>query len=1293
MGNSLAFLALFGSPLVVMLLFRILPRTEALCWTIIGGYLFLPYGVGLDFPVLPTLSKDLIPALSAAVVLLFMGKPLPPRRTSGQGGAGQADQSAALPSSRAVPARLEGAGRRANPLPDARPDARPDRAPDQAPDQAKSPFARPPARASSASPQVAMQEGRLPLVIFALMILLIACQFATAMTNAMPQQFGPRFLSGLRLYDGFSFAQGALFTLLPFWLGQRHLASDAQQGVLLRVMVAGGLLYALPALAEAVRGPLLAGIIYGYYGVDWVQAIRGYGFRPVLFLQHGLWLAIYMAMAVMAAFIVMRTSTPRKARATWTALWLMTVLFLCNSFGAVMVFLIFLPFVFLSLRKQMIFAAVMAVTMMTYPVLRGNDLVPVQMVRDFSEGLSAKRADSLQFRLDNEERLLERFSQQPVFGWGGYGRNRVYDPETGRDISETDGAWIIVLGLNGWVGYLATYGLLGGPILLLALRQRRLAPSGVTVGLCLILAANLVDMISNATLTPVTWLIAGAIAGRLRLQPMAEPAPASIRSGARLSAARRRGAGGALLVLCLLCNPADLPAKAQIAAQTPPPPAAGLAAPLLAFNLAAISDWSPALPFLDLMKTARPFMAHRPKAWEGLSHQELREGGYLDAQGWPLAIPPGMGSVGTVWDWASSKGDPGLAATRAGVYVLRHQGRGRLELSGAIEILAETPGEIVFRNKTGGRLVLNITETAPDDHIRNITLVRQEHLALYEMGLSFHPAWLGLIQDARQIRFMDWMKTNGTTRAEGGAEGGAKGGGADWATRPQVGDATYMQRGVPVEVMVDLANQIGAEPWFTMPAGAGPDYIRNFAALVRDRLSPDLKVHVEYSNELWNWGFAQTTWLMEEAKAAWGQEDQLAWLDYKLMLATRTARIWDEVFGPEAHVRVDNVLGIQSGASWLTGRMLEAPLWKKIDPSGYQAPDQVFDSLAGTIYFGGATLIESDLRRALLDQIRDRPSEAAAWLTERLLDPTYPGAIPQVAGLWQADKALADRFGLDLLAYEGGQHILQGWRVSGVSEAEQALLTDFLTQYVQGPEMARLYQALWQAWAGLGDGPFMQFSDMGLPSKWGAWGLYRHLGDSSPRAAFLERLNASAQPWFDAPADPAYQQGVIRWPGEAGAGEAGAGEVGAGGALLGTDRDDILIGSRADDRFRPGRGRDAVAGQGGRDTLLLEGAWQDYDLTREGEIFRIESKANAGQEDGGQENGGQENGGQENGGAENGGAESLVRFRGIALLGFIDPEGENQLLALEDMPILDMPVQETPVQEMLGQDSSAPVAP
>ena len=463
----------------------------------------------------------------------------------------------------------------------------------------------------------------------------------------------------------------------------------------------------------------------------------------------------------------------------------------------------------------------------------------------------------------------------------------------------------------------------------------------------------------------------------------------------------------------------------------------GVSDPGLAFGLTGVSDWSTEMPFLDLMKTSRPWIGHSNTAWEAMTTAQLISGGYLDADGWPTSIPPGLTSIGTIWAWGANVSDPAAVASRAGTYVLTYEGTGTLQFQG-VTILSSTPGRIVVQNVSGGQMLFNITSTDPahtGDYMRNMSLVPQKYEALHDMGEIFNPDWLAVVQDARELRFMDWMKTNGVTHAT-------------WDDRPQVGDVSW-QGGVPVEVMVELANQTGTEPWFNMPAGADEAYIRNFATYVRDHLNPALQAHVEYSNEMWNWAFAQTQWLGAQAKAAWGSSDGAAWLDYAAMLATKSALIWDDVFGTDADVRVDNVMGTQTASAWIGNRLLTAPLWKTMDPSGYVAPSSVFDSLAVTTYFGGATMASGTLRDELLTVLKTPGVDATDWLAAKLMDPNYSQSIPQIEAWWAANKAVADKYGLDLVAYEGGQHVLQSFAISGMSDADLATLTIFLSGFVR----------------------------------------------------------------------------------------------------------------------------------------------------------------------------------------------------------------------------------------------------
>jgi hypothetical protein len=90
--------------------------------------------------------------------------------------------------------------------------------------------------------------------------------------------------------------------------------------------------------------------------------------------------------------------------------------------------------------------------------------------------------------------------QRPFLGWGGYGRNRIFDEE-GRDVSVTDGLWIILLGELGAVGFVGVFGLGLVPVFEAsrALRNTHsLADRSLLASTALLVAVNCADSLPNA---------------------------------------------------------------------------------------------------------------------------------------------------------------------------------------------------------------------------------------------------------------------------------------------------------------------------------------------------------------------------------------------------------------------------------------------------------------------------------------------------------------------------------------------------------------------------------------------------------------------------------------------------------------------------------------------------------------------------------------------------------------------------------------------------------------------------
>lgn len=332
--------------------------------------------------------------------------------------------------------------------------------------------------------------------------------------------------------DVFSFMLAQALVLLPFLLARQYLATRDGMRDIMGALLVGGLVYSVPALFEVRFSPQLHIWVYGFFQHDFAQMMREGGFRPIVFLPHGLWAAMFFLMTLLAAAGLYRTAPPdKRLKSLLIAGYLGIVLLTCKSWASLGYAAVLVPLILLTgARTQIRVAILCALVASTYPILRGANLIPVQDIVARVQAVNPDRAQSFEFRVDNETRLLARAQEKPLFGWSGWGRNLILNGETGAIETIPDGRWIIVLGTYGWLGYIAEFGLLTLPLLLLGWRTRGLdgaaLPPDAAV-LSLILGITMIDMLLNATLVPFTWLIAGAILGYAEAL---KPAPRQVSS-------------------------------------------------------------------------------------------------------------------------------------------------------------------------------------------------------------------------------------------------------------------------------------------------------------------------------------------------------------------------------------------------------------------------------------------------------------------------------------------------------------------------------------------------------------------------------------------------------------------------------------------------------------------------------------------------------------------------------------------------------------------------------------------
>lgn len=349
------------------------------------------------------------------------------------------------------------------------------------------------------------------------------------MAGSDPIIFQTDMIPGLRWIDIGSVLSNQLIVLTPFLLGRHYLSTESGLREMLLALMIAGLLYSLPALFEVRFSPQLNTWIYGFFQHDFRQMMRDGGFRPIVFLPHALWVALFFLSCLVAAATLTRASEGETRRKALMATgYLILVLLACKSMASILYAILLLPVIFLASPRQMVLLACgCAAFAIFYPVLRQFGLIPLDAILSQVETFNPDRAQSLGYRFGNEEQLLERAREKPIFGWGGWGRNLVRDIETSKILTIPDGRWILTFGAFGWWGYLSELGLLAMPLILLLRHSRKAmgrAISPFAGALTLILAITMMDMLLNDTLVPFVWLIAGAVLGhaeRLRLEAVA----------------------------------------------------------------------------------------------------------------------------------------------------------------------------------------------------------------------------------------------------------------------------------------------------------------------------------------------------------------------------------------------------------------------------------------------------------------------------------------------------------------------------------------------------------------------------------------------------------------------------------------------------------------------------------------------------------------------------------------------------------------------------------------------------
>ena len=473
-------------------------------------------------------------------------------------------------------------------------------------------------------------------------------------------------------------------------------------------------------------------------------------------------------------------------------------------------------------------------------------------------------------------------------------------------------------------------------------------------------------------------------------------------------------------------------------------------------NLEGIADWSRSFAFADVMKQSREF-GKADKPWEKISD--------LGAGGWPttdfgvilFVDLKGVKNTGGDYQFSfSCKGDPSIKAVASSAEVTwlhRHNGN----FDGTLSV-PDKAGELMlsFTNTSGGVSNLKIMRPMPSEG-------------------EFTKAFVDHVRRFGTLRFMDWGVTNGNKQEM-------------WSQRSTRTSPSYSSgKGVAYETMINLANLTKSDAWICVPAHADLEYIKNLAKLCKTRLNPSAHLYIENSNEVWNWGFEQAQFNLQQAKAEGPNAKDLNW-DGKTAEWTWPARrvakrlmqirsIFAEVYGSTFNERVRPVLAAQ--IVWPENWMEQGLNYIE---HNYGPPKDYIYAIAGAPYFN-------------VESIKDKKAATKMEVLDAL-EKSIDSMDVWAKGSWY--RAATKKYGIPLAAYEAGPDTFGPNAIQAKKEAQF------------DPRMKTILLKYYRKWREMGGGLMNYFvaGATNFDSQYGTWGLTDDISKVTPKIQAIDEILA-----------------------------------------------------------------------------------------------------------------------------------------------------------------------------------------
>jgi hypothetical protein len=337
-------------------------------------------------------------------------------------------------------------------------------------------------------------------------------------------------------WDGASSVlEQVVFYAIPYFIGRIYFNDWEGFRDLAVAIFLGGVIYVPFCLFEIKMSPQLHRMVYGYFQHSFAQTVRMGGYRPMVFMQHGLAVGFWMTAASLIGVWLMVSGSLKQIFGIPMIVMvpvLIVTTILCKSTAGIGFLFIGIAALFaVKWTKTALPIYVLVAVAPAYMFLRTTQIVDgTKFVEWSNQVFGEERAQSLETRMHAENLLTAHAMERRWFGYGRWDPDNpkrpawmVYDPDTGKKGAIPDGMWVITMGVNGLSGVISLTVSILLPALLLRKRvppQWWAHPMAAPAAACaVLLTLHMADNLLNAMVNPIFICAIGGLCGLGTRQP------------------------------------------------------------------------------------------------------------------------------------------------------------------------------------------------------------------------------------------------------------------------------------------------------------------------------------------------------------------------------------------------------------------------------------------------------------------------------------------------------------------------------------------------------------------------------------------------------------------------------------------------------------------------------------------------------------------------------------------------------------------------------------------------------